>query len=187
MTKEKTNPRGSNLPAKSYPLRSQSSRTSRNSLYTTPTKSPKTDQNNQLTPSSSICSICKGVESFRSISITKAIAEFTEKIDSYNDLTKSLNENSSNLSNSIDTMRHFMLTFQPDSAVNILTKTSDNVDGILDKVEGVNNRLADISNGNRTEDLISIICFVESFFERSGAKSLKFDTFPLRHCNKRLL
>ena len=146
MTKEKTNPRGSNLPAKSYPLRSQSWRTSRNSLYTTPTKSPKTDQNNQLTPSSSICSICKGVESFRSISITKAIAEFTEKIDSYNDLTKSLNENSSNLSNSINTMRHFILTFQPDSAVNTLTKTSKNVDRILDKVEGVDNRLADISN-----------------------------------------
>ena len=43
-------------------------------------------------------------------------------------------------------MRHFISTFQPDSAANTLTKTSNNVDRILDKVEGVDNRLADISN-----------------------------------------
>ena len=40
-------------------------------------------------------------------------------------------------------MRHFILTFQPDSALNTPTKTSDNVDRILDKV-GVDNTLADI-------------------------------------------
>ena len=116
MKKDKTTSRASNVPAKSYPFRSQSSSSSKSSIYTTPTKSPTKDLSNQLTPSSNICCICKGVESFRNNSITKAIAEFTEKIDSNKELTKSLSENSSTLSQSIETMKHFISYFDPESA-----------------------------------------------------------------------
>ena len=63
-------------------------------------------------------------------------------------------------------------------------KPKNNYSG-LKKIGHRGNRTEDLT---RTEDLISIICiFMEIFLERSGAKNLKFDTFLLRLCNKRLL
>ena len=64
-------------------------------------------------------------------------------------------------------MRHFILTFQPDSAVNTLTKTSDNVDRILDKVEGV----ADT-------DVTARISNVESLITQLNEKLDSINTIP---------
>ena len=43
-------------------------------------------------------------------------------------------------------MRHFILTFDPESAENALTKINNRIDSVMEKVEDVHNNLTDISN-----------------------------------------
>ena len=43
-------------------------------------------------------------------------------------------------------MKHFILNFDPESAENALSKISNKIDSIIDKVEDADNSLVDISN-----------------------------------------
>ena len=80
--------------------------------HTTPSKnekaanqSMKPNPNLSDTPSSSrVCDVCKGIEGFRSLKLNEVIAEFESKIE---ELTNSLNNNSSMLNHALDTIKHY--------------------------------------------------------------------------------
>ena len=78
---------------KQYPLRGQTSVTSKDPACVTPTK-PTTAtsskaSSNPTTPSSKICAICNGMEEMRSLKLKEVVEESTSCIDDYKLLTKS--------------------------------------------------------------------------------------------------
>ena len=103
---------------RSYPLRSQ---TAKSALHLTPSKlSPLKSQERKssasptsLTPSSKKCYVCQGIEEMRAIKLNDAVQEFTSKLESYREISKSLGENSSELKHAISTIKHFILHLEP--------------------------------------------------------------------------
>ena len=86
-------------------LRSQSESAvaSGKNKHITPTKLDKSvvrsRSTNAGTPcSSQVCCICKGIDDIRRINLQEAVTGLTTKIDSYNELTKLLNDSSSTVS-----------------------------------------------------------------------------------------
>ena len=144
---------------KSYPLRSKTG-ASKDPAYITPTKAsvPK-DTKTECTPSTpspNICKICMGVELMRNLNFEEAIQEFTSKIGDYKLLTKSLQENTSTLNNSIDTIKHFMLSFEPDKAENAFDKINANFGLLRNNINELSNIVTKI-NASVTERSISEI------------------------------
>ena len=112
--------------------------------HTTPSKnekaanqSMKPSPNLSDTPSSSrVCDVCKGIEDFRSLKLNEVIAEFESKIE---ELTNSLNNNSSMLNHALDTIKHFILHTEPCETNNFFSKT-------YDKISAVSSDIHDLSN-----------------------------------------
>ena len=121
--------------------------TIKSSLQITPTKtSPsKLSENKSLsspnpsTPSNRKCSVCQGIDDLRSMKLNEAVQEFSSKLDTYQELSKSLGENSSNLSHAITTIKHFILHLEPSHVENFFTS-------IDSKISSVSDSLTDLSN-----------------------------------------
>ena len=97
-----------------------------------------------------------GVESMRNLNFEEAIQEFTSKIGEYKLLTKSLQENTSTLNHSIDTIKHFMLSFEPDKAENAFEKINAHFGLLRNNVNELSNIVTKI-NTSVTERSISKI------------------------------
>ena len=121
--------------------------TIKSSLQITPTKtSPsKLSENKSLsspnpsTPSNRKCSVCQGIDDLRSMKLNEAVQEFSSKLDTYQELSKLLGENSSNLGHAITTIKHFILHMEPSHVKNFFTS-------IDSKISSVSDSLADLSN-----------------------------------------
>ena len=131
---------------RSYPLRGHSTK---NTLHITPTKSSplKSSQVKSnlsptptpLTPSGGKCSVCQGIEEIRSYNLKEAVQEFSSKLESYRELSKSLGENSSNINHAITTIKHSILHLDPKVVENNFTS-------IDNKITTVGDNLADLFN-----------------------------------------
>ena len=126
---------------RTYPLRGHSSR---NTLHITPTKSSPVKSNaspapTPLTPSGGKCSVCQSIDEIRSYNLKEAVQEFSSKLESYRELTKSLGENSSTLNDAITTIRHSILHLDPKAVENHFTSIDNNITTVGDN-------LADLSN-----------------------------------------
>ena len=126
---------------RTYPLRGHSSR---NTLHITPTKSSPVKSNaspapTPLTPSGGKCSVCQSIDEIRAYNLKEAVQEFSSKLESYRELTKSLGENSSTLNDAITTIRHSILHLDPKAAENHFTS-------IDNKITTVGDNLPDLSN-----------------------------------------
>ena len=105
----KSKPSSSKTVSRSYPLRSQSSKSA---LHVTPSKLSPVKLSDRkpvssptlLAPSKNQCYVCQGIEE-----LNDAVQEFISKLDLYRELSKSLGENSSDLEHAITTIRHFIL------------------------------------------------------------------------------
>ena len=146
--------------SKSYPLRSKSSQ-SKDPAFITPTKASvlkntSKTESTPSTPSSNICSICMGVEAMMSLKLNEALQEFTSRIDEYKLLTKSLQENTSTLNHSMDTIKHFILAFEPVEAESSLRKIDTNIDLLNNKLNNLSDVIMKLSP-NITENPMSKI------------------------------
>ena len=152
---------------KTYPLRTKTG-ASKDPAYITPTKAsvPKDTKTEctPSTPSSNTCKICMGVESMRNLNFEEAIQEFTSKIGEYKLLTKSLQENPSTLNHSIDTIKHFMLSFEPDKAENAFEKINayfgllrNNINELSNIVTKINTSVTERSISKITNDIELLI------------------------------
>ena len=97
-----------------------------------------------------------GVELMRNLNFEEAIQEFTSKIGDYKLLTKSLQENTSTLNHSIDTIKHFMLSFEPDKAENAFDKINANFGLLRNNINELSNIVTKI-NASVTKRSISKI------------------------------
>ena len=130
--------------SKPYSLRGS---TIKNSLQITPTKTSPSKLSehkpvsspNPSTPSNRKCSVCQGIEELRSFKLNEAVQEFSSKLESYQEISKSLGENSSDLNHAITTIKHFILHLKPSDVENYF-KTIDS------KVTSINDNLVDLSN-----------------------------------------
>ena len=123
-----------------YGLRSKSesstASTSKEETYLTPMRSEVAHV--AITPStqlSKVCSICKGIDDFRSLKFKDAITEFTEKIDAFKALlTKSFDDNNSTLNHALDTIKHFILHIDPDKINDSFSKIDSGVNALCNEV-----------------------------------------------------
>ena len=148
VSKGKTSSQPSSLVnrARPYSLRGQ---TSRSTLQITPTKPSPTKHSGNgpnsspapSTPSNNNrkCSVCQGIEELRSFKLNEAVQEFSSKLDSYREISKSLGDNSSDLNHAITTIKHFILHLKPSVVENYF-------ESIESKVSAVSDNLADLSN-----------------------------------------
>ena len=91
-----------------------------------------------------------GVELMRNLNFEEAIQEFTSKMCEYKLLTKSLQENTSTLNDSIDIIKHFMLSFEPDKAENAFDKINANFGLLINNINEICNIVTKI-NASVTE------------------------------------
>ena len=76
-----------------------------------------------------------GVEAMRSLKLNEALQEFTSIINEYKLLIMSLQKNTSNLNHSVDTIKHFILAFEPVEAESSLRKIDTNIDLLNNKYQ----------------------------------------------------
>ena len=131
----------------SYRLRSQSESAVALAVgknkHITPTKLDKSVVRSTKpdTPSSSsnVCGICKGIDDIRRINLQQAVTEFTTKIDSYKELSKSLNDSSSTLSHALDTIKHFIIHTEPKETNKLFSKVQDKISTLSDSMHDLSN------------------------------------------------
>ena len=212
LNKNKTSSQASGtVKSKPYPLRQHALR---NTLQITPTKpSPTKLSANEPNPSPTSstpikkCSVCQGIEELRSYKLNEAVQEFSSKLESYRELSKSLGENSSDLNHAITTIKHFILHLQPSIVENYfksieskVTSVSDNLidlsnyvtklDAIHELAGSTNNIINSktISSASETKSLEMIdsrIQKLESISSQLSTKLESLDFSPLQHYQKR--
>ena len=133
----------------SYRLRSQSESAvalaACKNKHITPTKLDKSVVRSTKpdTPSSSsnVRGICKGIDDIRRINLQQAVTEFTTKIDSYKELSKSLNDSSSTLSHALDTIKHFIIFIhtEPKETNKLFSKMQDKISTLSDSMHDLSN------------------------------------------------
>ena len=144
VNKNKTSSQASGaVKTKPYPLRGH---TLKNTPQITPTKPSPTkvsanEPNPSPTPSTPTkkCSTCQRIEELRSYKLNEAVQEFSSKLESYKELSKSLGENSSDLNHAIATIKHFILHLKP-------SVVEDYFKSIESKVTSVSDNRMDLSN-----------------------------------------
>ena len=150
-----------------YPLRGQTSVTSKVPACVTPTK-PTTAtsskaSSNPATPSSKICAICNGMEEMRSLKLKEVVEELTSRIDDYKLLTKSLQEDTSTPNHAVDFIKNFMQTFKPSDAVNSLDKLNYDIGTLTDNMPDLSRYVTKL---DKLEEFIE-----RSHFDRPNAES----------------
>ena len=124
--------------SRQYSLRSKSESSAisntKEDIFITPSKSSCTPRpTTPSTPSSKICTVCKGLDEFRNLKFKDTLAEFTNKIDIFKDLTKSFNENNSTLNHALDTIKHFFLHLKPDEINDKFSKMDGSLQALSSK------------------------------------------------------
>ena len=103
-------------------------------IFITPSKSSCTPRpTTTSTPSSKICTVCKGLNEFRNLKFKDTLAESINKIDIFKDLKKSFNENNSTLNHALDTIKHFILHLKPDEINDKFSKMDGSLQALSSK------------------------------------------------------
>ena len=126
--------------------------TPKDNIYLSPIKPEVTPiSTTPSTPSSKICTICKGIDDFRSLKFKDAITEFTDKIDAFKDLiTKSIDDKNSTLSHALDTIKHFIIHVDP-------KKVNESFDKIDCGLTTLCNEVASLPNTAYIKDRLEVI------------------------------
>ena len=165
MSKPKASSSTSLPKTRSYPLRGHPTR---NTLHITPTKSNPVKSSQvesnlshtptPLIPSGGKCSVCQGIEEIRSYNLKEAVQEFSSKLESYVELSKSLGENSSNLKHAIATIKHSILHLDPKVVENHFTSVDNNITTVGDNLADLSNYITKLDTIHQitesTEELI---------------------------------
>ena len=183
-------------------LRSQSESAvaSGKNKHITPTKLDKSvvrsRSTNAGTPSSSqVCCICKGIDDIRRINLQEAVTGLTTKIDSYNELTKSLNDSSSTVSQALDTIKQFISHTEPKEINKFFEKTHDKISNLSDSMhdlsnyatkldvieEFVNKKVENVSSNS--DSYSKIIDRLDSLESICGQLRNKMDSFNVSRLN----
>ena len=121
------------------------------------------------------------------MNLNEAIMKFSEKIDAYRDLTKSLNDNNSTLNHTLDTIKHFITHTEPKEVNNFFMVTNKKIDTLensindlskyitkLDTIEEiVNSKIKESSppySPYNLDDLTSRIASLESLCTQLNTK-----------------
>ena len=166
---------------------SSSSRSSLNRIVTPNKKSSPSSTSAISIPSTNLCKVCKGAEDLRDMNLNEAIMKFSEKIDAYRDLTKSLNDNNSTLNHTLDTIKHFITHTEPNEVNSFFKVTNKKIDTLensindlskyitkLDTIEEiVNSKIKESSppySPYNLDDLTSRIASLESLCTQLNTK-----------------
>ena len=184
-SKASASPQPSSSVNKSKPYSFRGS-TIKNSLQITSTKISRSKLSehkpvsspNPSTPSLRKCSVCQGLEELRLFKLNEAVQEFSSKLESYQEISKSLGENSSDLNHAITTIKHFILHLKP-SHVEKYFKSIDS------KVTPINDNLVDLSNYvTKLDDIHKLTGttneLVHSNLNNSESDKKSFDAFDSR-------
>ena len=143
------------------------------SRKTSPSKLPEhksLSSPNPFTPSNRKCSVCQGIDDLRSMKLNEAVQEFSFKLDTYQELSKSLGENSSNLSHAITTIKHFILHLEPSHVEDFFTS-------IDSKISSVSDSLTDLSNyATKLDDIHMLTGTAHRLMVDSKSNSSELDT-----------
>ena len=120
-----------------YSLRSKSESSAisntKEDIFITPSKSSCTPRPTTPSTLSKICTICKGLDEFRNLKFKDTLAESTNKIDIFKDLTKSSNENNLTLNHALDTIKHFILHLKTDEINDKFSKMDGSLQALSSK------------------------------------------------------
>ena len=157
-------------------------------------------------PSDKQCSVFQGIEDIWAIKLNDTVQEFTSKLESYRELAKSLGENSTDLKQTIATIRHFILHLGAkkvenyfSSIENMITLANDNLSDlsnyvtILDSIhETVNNTNTLVNSKVNSTDshtlgqLDTRIQKLEHICSQLSTKLESFDSSALQQYKNRL-
>ena len=133
----------------SYALRSLSPDV--NSLNSSSTSSKTSNNKIKIdiapnSPSSQKCPSCHNVEKIRNFNLSEAVKEFTEKLEDYKLLSKSLADITSCLDHAVDAIKHFILKFDTDTMNDYLTTSVKNIETIKGNLADLNNYITKLDS-----------------------------------------
>ena len=99
-----------------------------------------------MTPTTNICRICKGCDDLREMNLNDAVQKFGEKIEAYQELTKSLSENNSVLSHGLDTIKHFISHTEPKDVNNFFAQTNNKIGALEESIHDLSKHIAKLDN-----------------------------------------
>ena len=99
-----------------------------------------------MTPTTNICRICKGCDDLREMNLNDAVQKFGEKIEAYQELTKSLGENNSVLSHGLDTIKHFISHTKPKDVNNFFVQTNNKIGALEEYIHDLSKHITKLDN-----------------------------------------
>ena len=99
-----------------------------------------------MTPTTNIRRICKGCNDLREMNLNDAVQKFGEKIEAYQELTKSLSENNSVLSHGLDTIKHFISHTEPKDVNNFFAQTNNKIGALEGSIHDLSKQIAKLDN-----------------------------------------
>ena len=174
---------------RSYPLRSRSSSLLSSSPVKSPLKnSPKAP--NIPSTSSDKCSICMSSDTLRSLNLKNAVSDFNSKIEDYNLISKSLQDNTASLNHAISAVKHFVISLdlEPDTLNNFVTNVTKDMEMLKCHVTDLSGNLTSISDNlsdlsNYVSKLDSLEEFVTKKLESIESESMKSNDILVRVSN----
>ena len=76
--------------------------------------------------------------------------EFTSKLESYREISKSLGENSSELEHAIATIKHFILHLEPKNVENYFMRIDDKISSVTDNLSDLSNYVTILDSVQKT-------------------------------------
>ena len=86
----------------------------------------------------------------RAIKLNGAVQEFTSKLESYREISKSLGENSSELEHAIATIKHFILHLEPKNVENYFMRIDDKISSVTDNLSDLSNYVTILDSVQKT-------------------------------------
>ena len=99
-----------------------------------------------MTPTTNICTICKGCDDLREMNLNDAVQKFGEKIEAYQELTKSLSENNSVLSHGLDTIKYFISHTEPKDVNNFFEQTNSKIGALEESIHDLSKHIVKLDN-----------------------------------------
>ena len=93
----------------------------------------------------------------RAIKLNDAVQEFTSKLESYREISKSLGENSSELEHAIATIKHFILHLEPKNVENYFMRIDDKISSVTDNLSDLSNCVTILDSVQKTVNSTSTI------------------------------
>ena len=86
----------------------------------------------------------------RAIKLNDTVQEFTSKLESYREISKSLGENSSELEHAIATIKHFIFHLEPKNVENYFMRIDDKISSVTDNLSDLSNYVTILDSVQKT-------------------------------------